>query len=127
MATALALTPTAADDRRASARYALELQVSGGSEHQFFTGFTENISNGGLFIATYQTLPLGSRFDITFTLPGIDKPFEADCVVCWVREYNDMEPDTKPGMGVRFLNLDPESTRFLDRLLTRVETIFYEE
>ena len=112
-------------DLRRHDRTEYKLEISGDSGHQFFTGFSENISAGGLFIATYQTLPLGTRFQINFAVPGVDYEFATDCEVRWVREYNEDTPDTMPGMGVRFLNLSSRETEVLDELVRRLETMFY--
>jgi len=41
-----------AENRRVHARYALDLEVSMSSEHNFYAGLAENISAGGIFVAT---------------------------------------------------------------------------
>jgi uncharacterized protein (TIGR02266 family) len=114
-------------DQRQAERHAFSCDVSAKSGHQFFTGFSENISAGGLFIATYQTLPLGSRFTITFSVPGVDHEFEAHCVVRWLREYDERDQSATPGMGVSFENLSEREVQILNAILGRVETIFYDD
>jgi uncharacterized protein (TIGR02266 family) len=108
-------------------RYDLSLEVTAHSGHQFFTGFTENISAGGLFVATYQTMELGSRFEMTFTIPGVEYEFKVKCDVRWVREYNETMPNMQPGMGVRFVDLTPTETQILNELLSRTDTLFFDE
>ena len=52
---------TSPDDRRqARRRYQVEVGVA--SDHNVYTGFTEDISSGGLFVATHDILPIGTRF-----------------------------------------------------------------
>ena len=114
-------------NRRQQKRHDAVLEVTAEAGHQFFTGFTENISTGGLFIATYRLLPLGSRFRLKFKVPGLDHVFEATCEVRWVREYNELVPDMQPGMGVRFLDLSPEEERLLDEALKKMTTMFYDD
>lgn len=123
-ATAAAQIPT---QERQHERRDARLEVNAKDGHQFFTGFTENISAGGLFVQTYQTLPLGSRFDLAFRVPGVDYDFDCMCEVRWVREYDDTRPGTLPGMGVNFLNLNAQETELLDGALSRLETMFYDD
>jgi len=77
----------------------------------FFVGFSQNISEGGLFVATYDTLPTGSRFRLTITLPTFSRPITAAVEVMWVREFRegqDLEEGILPGMGCRFLEVGDE-------------------
>ena len=57
---------------RASERFDLEVQVDLESDHNFYTGLTQNISAGGLFIATNVLRRIGDRITLKFSLPGID-------------------------------------------------------
>jgi uncharacterized protein (TIGR02266 family) len=109
-----------ADDRRAHARFALALAITLSGENNFYTGLTEDISEGGVFIATHHILPLGTPVIMAFTLPHARKPLQVAGKVRWIREpdavrrpgYNfggDLDRDVKPGMGVEFTNLDAES------------------
>jgi len=112
---------------RIAPRHDLRVEVSGQSDHQFFTGFSENISTGGLFIATYQTLPLGTTFQFSFSVPGVDRQFDCKCEVRWVREHDAESPHGVPGVGVNFLELSPADERILDAILSRVDTMFYDD
>ena len=114
-------------NRRIATRHDLKVEVSGQSEHQFFTGFSENISTGGLFIATYQTLPLGTQFMLAFSVPGVDRQFECNCEVRWVREADAETPHAVPGVGVNFLELSESDEKILDAILARVDTMFYDD
>jgi len=118
--------PDQTNQRRAE-RHDLKVEVSAQSDHQFFTGFSENISSGGLFIGTYQILPIGTKFKLSFSVPGVDRTFEASCEVRWLREYNENTPDVVPGVGVRFVGLDSQDEQILDAILQRVETMFYDD
>ncbi len=113
-------------NQRSTERFGFQCEVSAKSGHQFFTGFSENISAGGLFISTYQVQPLGSRFIIAFTVPGVDHEFEAKCVVRWVREYSETQPDMNPGMGVSFEGLSERDEQVLNAIIKRVETMFFD-
>jgi uncharacterized protein (TIGR02266 family) len=115
------------DNRRSTPRVDFKVEVSGGAKHQFFTGFTENISSGGLFVATHDLLPLGTTLRVAFSVPGLDHQFELDCEVRWVRDHNEDFPDMIPGIGVRFMSLTPQDTQYLNEVLKRLDTLFYDD
>ena len=66
--------------------------------------FTENISEGGLFIRTDFPLPIGTRFHVSVSLRSCDAILEADAEVAWTRAAGSKKP---AGMGVRFLHIEP--------------------
>jgi len=119
-------TPDSQPDRRTHERFPVEIEVTLQSEHNFFTGFTENISEGGLFIATHQVAEIGARFEVSFTLEGFSEPIEVQCEVRWIRPYHE-DLDGPPGMGVRFLDLPPETQRAVQSFSASRQTIFYED
>ena len=55
---------------RAAERFDLEVKVDLESDHNFYTGLTQNISSGGLFIATNALRKIGDRITLKFSLPG---------------------------------------------------------
>jgi len=114
------------DELRQSKRRDFQCEVSAKSDHQLFTGFSENISEGGLFISTYETTPIGTRFGVTFSVVGVEREFTGTVEVCWVREYSEMTPHMKPGMGVRFVDLSPQDEQILNAIIQRIDTMFYE-
>jgi uncharacterized protein (TIGR02266 family) len=123
--------PTAQDaeasvaERRTHPRFPIRINVDFNSEHNFYTGFTEDISEGGLFVSTYQTnFAIGDRLEMSFTLPGHDKPFFATCEVRWVRPYNPSS-DTGPGMGLRFISLPDDVTQSIQRFIKQRQTLFF--
>ena len=92
-------------NRRIVERLDVELSITMESETNFFTGFSENISEGGLFVATHDYKHLGDRMTIQFSIPDGGEPIQVQCVVRWTRPYNSMCPDMVPGMGIEFENL----------------------
>ncbi len=115
-------------ERRIFPRLGLQVEVSVNSEHNFYTGFTENISEGGVFIATYNYLPIGTRFKFSFTLPDSEQPIEAIGEVRWVREYSgEDDAGVSPGMGVRFVQIDEADLGRIKRFLQQRDPLFYDE
>src|SRR5205823_5272349 len=99
--------PKPGPEGRQAVRVPMQAQIDFGSDSNFYSGFSTNISDGGVFIATVYVLPLGTEVDLSFTLPNGDSVHTRG-VVRWVREVNDRLPDAFPGIGVQFQDL-PES------------------
>lgn len=95
--------PAAADDpseRRVFSRREFEVKVDFFSANTFFTGFTENISEGGLFIATEAPFEIGDELDVTLSLMG-KEPAPYKVVVRWIRPPGAIG-GLPAGMGVQF-------------------------
>jgi uncharacterized protein (TIGR02266 family) len=113
------------DPRRQVQRVAIEADIGFQSDNNFFTGFSEDISTGGIFIATFDDRPIGSKMTINFTLPD-GHLVSALGVVRWIREYNTTTPDTQPGMGVQFTALADDDRDRINSFLERREPLFYD-
>jgi len=114
-----------ADARRSMQRIAIEADIGFQSDTNFFTGFTEDISTGGIFIATFDYQPIGSKMMINFTLPD-GHLITSEGTVRWVREYNDSTPNVEPGMGVQFESLNSRDMDTINGFLTQREPLFYD-
>jgi len=115
-----------ASGRRVHDRFGVELDVTVTSEHNFYAGFVENMSVGGIFIATHQLKPVGSRLEFSVNLPGREQPIKGSGEVRWVRVYSETS-NVPPGMGIRFDKLDPDSQRGIEEFLAQREPLFYDE
>ncbi|MEM9691624.1 MAG: TIGR02266 family protein, partial [Myxococcota bacterium] len=101
----VSLAPQAgAPRRRAAPRYRVELEIDFTTEHNFYQGFVENLSEGGLFVATHQLKPIGEMIQFNIDLAGAHVMGLGE--VRWTREANE-ETGQTPGMGLRFVRLDP--------------------
>jgi uncharacterized protein (TIGR02266 family) len=117
---------TGAAEARQHLRHNVELEVTMESETNFYLGLTENVSEGGLFIATHVLKPLGTQMEVSFKLPDAAEPIKVMGTVRWVREYSETS-DTSPGLGVRFEHLGPEHTEQIRRFLAARDPLFYDE
>lgn len=117
---------TAPAPKRQSPRVRMQAQVDFESDDNFFNGFSSNISDGGLFIATVNVLPLGTNVDVGFTLPTGER-IECKGVVRWVREIDDRNPDSHPGMGVQFVDLEERAAGAIEQFIQQREPMFYVE
>jgi uncharacterized protein (TIGR02266 family) len=110
--------------KRVAARVAMQTQVDLVSDSNFFTGFSTNISEGGLFVATVNVLPAGTPVDVTFTLPaGARLTVKGE--VRWTREVNDRTPEVFPGVGVRFTEVDPAVVSQIKSFVQQREPLFF--
>lgn len=105
-------------------REQLEANVGATTESNFFVGFSGDISEGGVFVATYLTLDVGAKVEVLVTLPGgFEKKIPG--TVRFVRDPMDM--DSEPGIGVRFDRLDEEARELILRFIRKRPPLFYDE
>jgi uncharacterized protein (TIGR02266 family) len=112
---------------RLSRRFPLKVEVSYASEHNFYTGFMENLSSGGLFVATHTPSTIGENVEVSFTVPGLEGICTAACRVRWVREYNQSAPDTIPGMGLQFIEIEPAARAAIELFIRHRDPIFFDD
>ena len=113
-------------DRRTAERVHAEIDVTYESENNFFKGFSEDISEGGLFLATHVPPKVGQTMTIKFTLPGVDRPIVTEAEVRWSREMNPAS-DTPPGVGLRFVTLSEEDRNTVERFVNHRDPLFFED
>lgn len=109
---------------RSHTRVRLQANINLGSDSNFFTGFSTDISEGGVFVATVETVPRGTTVDLDFTLPG-GRQLKASGVVRWLREPNDHMPDLMPGLGVQFQDLQSEVASLISDFVRKREPLFF--
>ena len=125
-ATILSVAPMSdAGHRREHSRFSVDLDVTVGSDHNFYAGFAENLSVGGVFIATHKLKPVGSRIELSVNLPD-GAQLRVEGQVRWIRVFNDRS-DTPPGMGVKFDNLAPAAIALIQGFLSRREPLFFDD
>jgi uncharacterized protein (TIGR02266 family) len=113
---------------RASERFDLEVKVDLESEHNFYTGLTQNISAGGVFIATHHLRRIGDRITLKFSLPGSDRTVAVETEVRWIRENSALlKIDGATGMGVRFINLTAEASAIINSFIQSRESLYYDD
>ncbi len=105
------------EEMRAAHRFNLKVDVSLRSEDNFFQGFSENISEGGVFIATLAPPSTGTVVNLTLTV-GDDESVGVQGVVRWIRVNSDGEAT---GCGVQFTNLSTQAERAISLLLAQSE------
>ena len=113
-----------AEEQRASQRVSVAVDIHLASDSQFFSGLSGDISEGGLFLSTYRTLPIGSPVDLEFSLPGSDSPLRARGQVRWLREH---APEYPRGVGIAFEDLADDDRERIHRFCTLRPPLYYED
>ena len=107
-------------------REKVEANLGASSETNFYMGFSNQIHEGGVFVATYNVLAVGTPVDLTITMPG---GFEVSVqgTVHFVSDPQDMFADSEPGMGVRFDTLQEEQRQLIKRFIAKRAPMFYSD
>ena len=105
-------------DRRAEPRLpvALRVRLAARNEAELAEHRVLNLSRGGLFIRTDNPKPIGTVVRLVLELADGSVAIRAVGEVRYVALPQSHDPSVIPGMGVRFLELDPRSRELLDRL-----------
>ncbi len=115
------------EHRREHPRCHLEVAVDFQSEHNFYTGLTRNISQGGLFVATNHLRRIGEHLRVRLTLPG-GRTVEIETEVRWVKDASVSRfLEGGQGMGLRFVELAPEAAAAIQAFLDKRDSLFFDD
>lgn len=80
-----------------------------------FLGYLANVSETGVFVQCSNPKPVGTRMSLQLRLPGLDERLLCDrAEIVWTRRFACAD-EGSPGMGIRFVDLGPESREALRR------------
>lgn len=97
------------------------------SEHNFWTGLTMNMSEGGVFVATHHEVPVGTVLVTHMSLPFEEEPVVILAEVRWRRPLSD-DPDSPPGLGLQFVDASDDAVSKIRRFVSTVrDPLFFEE
>jgi type IV pilus assembly protein PilZ len=108
-------------ERRIFDRYDVEWAVDCVASDTFLYASITNISEMGIFVRTTEPLKLNTRLRLTFAPPGAEG-FQLDGCVAWVNNLRENGDNPNPGMGIRFVDLQPDER---ERLVEVIRTIAY--
>jgi type IV pilus assembly protein PilZ len=115
------------DERRIAPRFQVKVEVGLQTENNFYTGLTQDLSGGGIFVATHQIQKVGEHVKVILTLPGYQEPFEILTEVRWIRDTYLTRSMDDPGMGLRFLQMTPKAKKAITDFLHQRESLFFDE
>jgi type IV pilus assembly protein PilZ len=108
-------------ERRVFDRYDVEWAVDCVATDTFLYASITNISEMGIFVRTTDPLKLNTKLRLTFAPPGAVS-FQLEGCVAWVNCVRENGDNPNPGMGIRFVNLQPDER---ERLVEVIRTIAY--
>ena len=108
-------------ERRQHERIAVDWAVDYHSGDTFLYSYITNISAMGIFVFTKTPPAMGTQISVKFAPPG-EEAFELKGEVAWINPYRPNGENPNPGMGIRFIDLDPDMR---ERLVQLVRTIAY--
>lgn len=111
-------------ERRTMRRLELNVGVGFRSDSSFYTGYTADISEGGLFVASHMLQPIGAELALTFALPS-GPEISVCAVVRWQRDPQAARAALPPGMGVELHNLSPDDRARIGELVALRASSFY--
>jgi uncharacterized protein (TIGR02266 family) len=107
--------PAAAPPMRQDTRVPAQLRVEWPSTREFLVAYSENISRGGLFIATDNPPALREVIELSLQLPDGKPPVKTKAeVVQRLGKAEAAQFGRKQGIGVQFIGADDEFRRRLD-------------
>lgn len=107
-------------------RVDINVEVNLRNENTFFTGFSENVSEGGLFVATEAPYDIGEHIELSLSLMGAEStPLVG--VVRWVRPGG-TSGGLPAGMGIQFVDMDETVKRALQSFVDSgaKDTLFFD-
>ena len=105
------------EDMRAAPRVNLRVDVSLSTEDNFFQGFSENLSEGGVFISTLAPPAIATEVNLSLSV-GDDEHVDVRGVVRWIRVDENGEAT---GCGVQFTDLSTQGERAISLLVAQSE------
>ncbi len=104
-------------ERRSSERAPLKIPVDYSAVDSFFTEFTHNINEGGIFVETDAPAELETVVQLHFGVPGEKEPIQVAGRVAWISDGKGKSPS---GMGIEFQELGPEARERINVLVRRL-------
>ena len=101
-------------EKRKTPRVPISMEVTYETGDDFQDNFLSDISSGGLFIGTHDPLEINTKLTVCFHVPGVSDSFMVKGTVVWVRG---IEGGFRPGMGVRFDEMEAEDRLRLNQYL----------
>lgn len=97
-------------------------QVKFQTGYQFLSEYCENLSRGGLYLATTEYIEKGEVIAVTLEIPGAERPLTIDGKVLYsLTDREAAEKGHRAGVGLQFVNLSAEATVKLQNFIKRLE------
>ncbi|MCA9494540.1 MAG: TIGR02266 family protein [Myxococcales bacterium] len=121
-------TPRPGPEGRRAERHQAVIEVSVTSGHNFWTGLTQNISSGGLFLACENVQPIGTQLEFAFVLEPDPFIHQLRGIVRWVRPVEMASDGLPAGMGIQFRDLTDELKTAIEAFIEQErESLYHDE
>ena len=108
--------PSSNRSRRFDVRIKVSLKYA--DRETFVERFSQNLSRSGIFIRASDPAPVGSRVHFEYRLADDSRILRGVGVVRWQRKAPEAaEPDNPPGMGIEFVDLDPQTEELIQQIV----------
>jgi type IV pilus assembly protein PilZ len=112
-------SPSDAERRTKGERVPIQLLVDYRADGHYLFDFCRDIGSGGVFIDTTAPRPIGSKIELTFTIPDNKETLSARGEVIWVQDVVKGRPEVRPGMGIQFQEFTSEHKHLLEEFISR--------
>jgi uncharacterized protein (TIGR02266 family) len=94
----------------------LKIRYKSATLEDFIERYSNDISRGGVFITAKKPLAVGTLLKFEFILQDQSTLIHGVGRVVWRREGTEADPQNPPGMGIKFIKMDPESRSVVQRI-----------
>ena len=108
-------------ERREHERFETSIAVDYASGDTFLFAYLQNISEMGIFVRTDHPLNVGTRLRLRFQTED-EAPLVLQGEVTWINPFKADGDNLNPGMGVRFVDLTPDTR---EQVVNLVRTVAY--
>jgi Tfp pilus assembly protein PilZ len=109
---------------RSLSRWAMCATINLDSEDSLYAGLSYDVSTGGVFVATIDTPPIGTRVDLMVSLPD-GREHALSGVVRWIRDIELATEGLPPGCGIEWKGLPVDALRTLEQFAEVREPILW--
>lgn len=110
---------SAPPDRRKHPRSPLKIPVDYSSVDAFFTEFSTNINEGGMFVEMDSPAEIDTQVQLQFRIPGAESPVQVEGRVAWL---SDGKAETPVGVGIEFQNLSADTRETINAIVRQLRS-----
>jgi len=107
---------------RKTPRTPIAIQVNYHAVDNFLRDFADDLSTGGMFIATQEPAEPGTQLILEFMLPGYNYPIRVKAEVMWSRTKL-TSTDQIRGMGVKFIDLSASAKDKINAIVKKLSSV----
>ncbi len=104
-------------DKRLHDRKPIRLVVEYEGADDLISDYTDNLSEGGIFVTTTRAFEIDDRVKLVLSFPGLLAPINIEGVVRWSRAG---ESEGERGVGIEFVDYDTSSRERVEGIVTRI-------